>query len=291
MKKLIYLFVSLFVIFAINSCKRLGDDDGNLLNDMDANNGELTGPRFLYREIMGGLVQQEYHYDMLKMVETVGPKNTTKINYSGDRIYRIDHTKIENNDKITYSRTFNYLPNTNIVNTITENSVVQKNYALPTPPAAENFKKLYTITYNTDKTLQKIEMKAGKEVPGTTFEFTNYMLLAYTYDATKTNIEMVDATYGGIVQGVFDAPSAILKYNYGNYDDKKTPYSLLPWEYKLSVILDNPYLNYYLSKNNPKRIITNDFVNPAQIKNTLYTYDPQGYALSGFGLNWDYRPF
>ena len=36
MKKIIYLFTVLLTVFAINSCDRMEDHDGNLLNDLDA---------------------------------------------------------------------------------------------------------------------------------------------------------------------------------------------------------------------------------------------------------------
>lgn len=291
MKKLIYLFVCAVTAFSIHSCKRVGDDDGNLLNDMDANQPGLHGPRFLYQEMMGGIGINQYGYDLLKLVTVKNPLETTTISYSGDRIYKIDYDGWVGDDRTIITRFFNYAPNTNVVTSITENETFYQDSSLPTPPPIVKRKALYTITYQGEKKLEKIEMKQGKDVVGQPFVYTNYSIAEYTYDADKKNVVKVDMKYGGIVAGNFDPPTALMTYNYMDYDDKKTPYSLLPFEYLLSVSLDNPYLNYYHSQNNPRRISSNDYVNPIQLKNTLYTYDPQGYPLTGFGMDFDYRPF
>jgi hypothetical protein len=43
MKKIISLFAVAMVLFSVQSCKRETEADGNLLNDMDANQGGLLG--------------------------------------------------------------------------------------------------------------------------------------------------------------------------------------------------------------------------------------------------------
>ncbi len=291
MKNLLYLFVCAFMAFSVQSCKRIGDEDGNLLNDMDANQPGLHGPRFLYREVMGGIVMNEYKYDLLKVVEVKNQNETTTISYSGDRIYKIDYDGNDGTDRTVYTRFFNYAPNSDVVTSITENETFHPDFLQTTPPPVQKRKALYTLTYVADKKLEKIEMKQGPDVVGVPFEYTNYSTAEYFYDAENKNVTKVDMKYGGIVAGVFSPPAELMTYNYMDYDDKKTPYSLLPFEYLVSVTLDNPYLNYYHSENNPKRTSSNNYFDPIQYAGTLYTYDPQGYALTGFGYDFDYRPF
>lgn len=291
MKKLIYFFVCVFMAFAVQSCKRMGDDDGNLLNDMDANQPGLHGPRFLYREVMGGIVMNQYGYELLKLVKVTNQNETTTISYSGDRIYKIEYDGKKGSDRTTFTRFFNYAPNTNTVTTITETKSFYPNFALPTPPPVQKTKALYTLTYQGDKKLKQIKMEEGPDVVGTAFTYTNYFTADVTYNAELTNVVKVDMKYGGMVAGVMNPPSAFMTYNYIDYDDKKSPYTLLPFEYLVSVMIDNPYRSYYLSQNNPKRTSSTDYVNPAVFSGTLYTYDPQGYALTGYGYDFDYRPF
>ena len=77
-----------------------------------------------------------------------------------------------------------------------------------------------------------------------------------------------------------------LIYTSGEY------YNLLPFSYIVSNTLTDPIRSYWFSKNNPKDISLSNISLPIPITySTTYTYDPQSYPLSGFGTNYDYRPF
>jgi hypothetical protein len=88
-------------------------------------------------------------------------------------------------------------------------------------------------------------------------------------------------------------PSIVLTtYKFENYDDKKNPYSLIPFAYVLSKTIDEMGNAYKLSKNNPRKMSfqTHLMPNPSQVT-TTNTYDPQDYMLSSFNVFYQYKPF
>lgn len=296
MKRIICLFVSLFVVFSINSCKRLGDDDGNLLNDMDANQGGLTGPRFLYQEYNSVDTLAEYHYTGMKLSEVIGKKAKTVIGYNGDLINKITYnSKLASGDSIEYTRFYNYDVN-NVLTYITEvHTTFPKPVTPPptTPVLPKVWKSLYNLTYNSSNQLTSIFGKTGQEIAGQAFAFSNYKKWDYTYDI-RSDVSKMVYTIGTLnASGVPDPYTGKLTFDYANYDDMKNPYSLLPFAYAVNQTLGDPNYAYWLSPHNPKRIVrTVDGLPPVTTTvSTQYTYDPQGYALSGWGINYDYRPF
>ncbi len=296
MKKILYIFISLFLVSAIHSCKKIGDDDGNLLNDMGLNNGLLGENRFLYQEVTSADTIAEYHYTGRKLTKVLGDSTLTNIIYSGDLINSIDFNGIVEGDSIVYTQLFNYNPNNNnILSNITETKSIYKKikaqHLLPPPLVATKTKSKYDITFNTAGKLDNVIKKTGNDLPLTTFNFTSYQKTTYTYDALQ-NVTKAAVAYGGVAAGVLQAPSNNVAYDFGNYDDKKSPYRLIPFGYLLHKSFENSFNNYRFSPNNPKRVMLSGDLIPVPIPyNTLYTYDHLGYALTGWGVNYEYRPF
>lgn len=286
----------MFIIFSMTSCERIEDVDGNLLHDMGANQGGLTGPRFLYQEYNSIDTLAHYSYDGIKMIKVVAPLDsaTTDIVYNGDMINQIKYNACDG-DSISYTQFFTYDTNaTNIVK-ITELRSVFPDVHNSDPIVEEKYKFQYDLSYNSNTNkLEKITQISGQETAGTTFQFTSYRTITYEYDANNINVIKATVENGPYVQstatfGPFDEQ---IIFSYNNYDDKIIPYSLLPFGYKITKTLSNPMLNYWFSENNPEEIsfVTDTMPIPVVIR-TNYTYDQQDYALSGFNILYDYRPF
>ena len=88
-------------------------------------------------------------------------------------------------------------------------------------------------------------------------------------------------------------PSPVYEtYDFTEYDSGINPYTLIPFGYTLHKTFQNPYLNYRFSANNPKKIIWETNVEPfPHVEETQYNYDALKYAVSGWGVVYDYRPF
>lgn len=293
MKNLLYLFVSIFLILSVQSCKRMGDDDGNLLNDMDYNQGGIGEDRFLYQEVTSADTIAGYHYNGRKLVRVEGNNTVTNISYSGDQINKIDFTGVVDGDSIVYAQLFNYDPNNNTkLSTITETRTVYPNIAAQTAPLVfQKSRALYSIKFNANSKLDSVITRSGNEIPAQNFVFTSYQKSAYQYD-TLWNVTKVTNSYGNVVGNVLGAALLTESYDFSNFDDKRSPYSLLPFGYLLHKTFENSFNSYRFSTNNPKRIMYSSDAIPLPILyNTLYTYDKIGYAISGWGSNYEYRPF
>ncbi len=294
MKKIIYLFTVLLTVFAINSCDRMEDHDGNLLNDLDANQLGITGDRFLYQEESSIDTLAQYQYNGRKLVGVITPEGVTTIVYSGELINKISYVGIESGTEIKYTQLFTYDQTGKKIVTITENRTEQDNILNTTPDPIETFKTIYNVTYAGSSTnkLETVIGMTGQVIPLTTFAYTSYEKATFTYDA-KANVSKVVKDYGGVVGGVPGASVQEDTYTFSNYDQMKNPYfNLLPFSYIVSNTLTDPIRSYWFSKNNPKDISLSNISLPIPITySTTYTYDPQSYPLSGFGTNYDYRPF
>lgn len=293
MKKIIYFFASLFVVLSIQSCKRMGDDDGNLLNNMGVNNNLLGEDRFLYQEVTSSDTIAFYQYTGRKLTSVIGNDAITKISYSGDLINKIEYNGLVNGDSIAYVQLFNYNPaNNNILSNITETRSVYIDIDNQTPPlVADKTKSIYEITFDNKGKLSSVLKKTGNDIPLTTFAFTTYEKTNYTYDALK-NVSNAEIFYGGVSGGAIDPPSNKIAFEFANYDENRSPYTLIPFGYLLHKSFENPSYNYRFSPNNPKRIIlTGDLIAVPITFNTLYTYDHLKYALTGWVQYYEYRPF
>lgn len=291
MKKIIYLFASLFTLFAIDSCKRLEDQDGNLLNDMDANQGGITGPRFLHQEVTASDTLAEYRYTGMKLTKVLQDKAYTNITYNGDQLNKIEFRGKVGGDSIAFDRFFNYDPTAKL-SYITEVHTVYPATTPPAPVVPVTWKTLYNVYFSPAKKLDSVVAKTGQEIAGVPFAFSNYRKWNYTYDI-RNNVPKVEYRIGPLSGNVQGPVTAFLTTVFADYDEMKNPYSLLPFGYVLSKTFDDSKNAYWFSTNNPKRIIStlDGFPPVVNTVSTLYTYDPQGYALTGFGINYDYRPF
>ncbi|ASW75079.1 hypothetical protein IQ37_00435 [Chryseobacterium piperi] len=308
MKQLFY-FILLFAGFSsIHSCKDLIDEDGNPLIDLNNNTG-LIGPRALYREITDADTIAEYHYNGLLLSRVLTDSaSITDVMYSGDKVSKIDFRgflDLDNNgkldkDSISYSQIFTYGVSGRLEK-ISENRSIYRRPD-PVPPATtpgpqtllKKTKTLYNLKYAaaTSK-LDSILMETGDDIPGA-FAYTEYSNTGYTY--LGDNVARVVRHYGPMTNNVHGAPTEKLGYDYTNFDSQISAYSLLPFAYKVSMILSTKYndrRSLTLSPNSPKRMAITDLTTPIPmpaIFSTDYHYDPQTYVTKGFGINYIYKP-
>lgn len=314
MKQLFYFVLLLAGFSSIHSCKDVLDEDGNPLVDLN-NTGGLIGPRALYREITNADTIAEYQYNglLVTKVLTTGitkkAKSITDIMYSGEKVSKInfngfldlDGDGAIDKDSVSYTQLFTY-GNTGRLESISENRSIFKRPP-PIPPAVTpgpmvlfgKTKALYNLRYSAATAkLDSIIMRNGPDASGVQFKYTSYSKKAYTY--LGDNVSMVISHYGAMANDVFGAPIDKYRYEFLNYDNQISPFTLLPTAYKISRLLsvDNEEGDsFILSPNNPKRVTALDLVPliPAPIvQTTNYAYDPQTYMTKGFAVNYMYKP-
>ncbi|MCE3075413.1 hypothetical protein [Chryseobacterium gwangjuense] len=302
MKRLFYFILLVAGISSIHSCKDLADENGDPLVDLNTNTG-LNGARALHQEITDFASVADYRYSGLLLTKVYNGKSVTDIAYSGDRVSKItfDGFLDQNNDgtldpgKVTFTQLFMY-GGSGRLESITESRNIYK--LAGTPPSQvldKQTKSIYTLKYNASTgKLETLTMQTGLDVPGTPFSYTAYSEAKYTY--LGDNVSKVEKGFGTITGGVND-PVA-LKYEYGfmNYDDRISPYSLLPFAYKISYLLSTQFYDHrslMLSPNNPSRASVTDLNVPVPtpvITSTNFTYDPQTYMTKGYGVYYIYKP-
>jgi len=308
MKRFLYFILLLAGFSSIHSCKDMLDEDGNPLIDLNTNTG-LNGPRALYREITDEDTLAEYHYNGLAMTKVLTPgiedQSVTDVMYSGDKVSKItfrghldgDDDGEPDIDSTSYTQLFTY-GNSGRLESISENRLTIIIDPTPIPPTVtlRKTKTIYNLTYSpTTNKLDKIVMQTGEEVPATTFEYKNYSETTYTYSGD--NVSKVLRNYGPMTGGVFAPPVSKYSYEFTNYDDQISPFSLLPVAYKISRILSasetNDAESFILSPNSPKRLAITDLTLPVPtpvVFSTDYNYDVQTYMTKGFGVNYIYKP-
>lgn len=292
MKKIIYLFAAFFIIASTESCKRVMDEDGDLLINLDENQGGLTGDRFLYQEVNSVDTIAQYNYNGKKLVEVLNVKSKTNINYNGELINKINFYKVVGADSIVSTQYFAYDATAKMITSISEVGTTYFAYKATTPGPIEKYKSVHDFTYTPDSKLKDITSRTGDDVPGIPFEFTSYIKYGFTFDAAKKNVTKVVRDSGPYSAGTFGPAAEQLVFTYSEFDEKINPYTLLPFGYKAAALLDDTAKFYWLSGNNPKKlVITNELSPTPTIISTMYSYDAQDYVLSGFGKNYDYRPF
>ncbi|MDH6251902.1 hypothetical protein M2347_001629 [Chryseobacterium sp. H1D6B] len=305
MKKLFYFILLLAGISSIHSCKELLDEDGNPLIDLNNNTG-LNGPRALYREITDADTIAEYHYNGLLLSNVIGKKkkSATNVMYSGNLVSKITYNGfLDKNDgtmdtdSTAYTQLFTY-NNSGRLESIAETRQVYSP-GTGTPPGpftlTRKTKTLYNLKYVTATSkLDSIIMRTGEDTGGGQFAYTNYSKTAYQY--LGDNISKVIRHYGPMTNGVMGNPVSKYGYEFLNYDNQISPYTLIPTAYKISVILSteaNDVRSLMLSPNSPQRYSVTDLTLPIPapaIFTTNYSYDPQTYMIRGYGVNYFYKP-
>jgi hypothetical protein len=285
MKKIISLFAAIVVVFSVQSCKRTSDSDGNSLNDMDANQGGLIGKRALFRETTVNNTLT-YYYSGYNMVSAIGTNDATQLSYNGTNVDKITYNGTVNADLVAYTQNYNYDANNNITSIIETKNVTLNGQTVP-----RKYKSEILVKYKPNKSVDSLIVKTGEIVAGQNFAYTNYSRAALTY--TNDNVTKLVNNNGVISSSGQFVPSIVLTtYKFENYDDKKNPYSLIPFAYVLSKTIDEMGNAYKLSKNNPRKMSfqTHLMPNPSQVT-TTNTYDPQDYMLSSFNVFYQYKPF
>jgi hypothetical protein len=312
MKQIFYFILLIAGFSSIHSCKDLLDEDGNPLLDLNQTGG-LSGPRALYREITAKDTLAEYQYSGLLVTRVLTDSaSVTDIMYSGDRISQItfrgfldlDGNGKLDKDSVSYSQLFNYGNNSRLQSISETRSIFRR--PPPVPPATKpgpqtlfsTEKYIYALKYSaaTSK-LDSIIMRKGIEVPGATFAFTQYSKTGYTY--AGDNVSKVVRLYGpasGPTGEIYGTPVEKYGYEYYVYDEQISPFTLLPFTYKISRLLStnrNDKESLILSPNNPKRWSVTDLtahIPMPIVMSTNYTYDLQTYMTKGYGINYIYKP-
>lgn len=292
MKKIIYLFLAIFIVASTQSCSRVGDEDGDLLNNLDHNQGGLSADRFLYQEFNSVDTLAEYHYSGRRLVEVLNPRSKTNIIYNGELINKITSYQIVGVDSTAYTQYLTYDGTAKYIKNISEVGATYKAYKATTPGPILRYKAVHDLTYNADATLKDITTKNGADNPAVAFQYTSYVRNTFTFGADKKNVIKVVRDIGPYTSAGFGAAAQQKVYSYLDYDSKIAPHTLLPFGYNVTSLLKDVAKNQWLSANNPKQIvITDEMIPTPTVLTTNYTYDPLGYMLSGFGRNYDYRPF
>lgn len=293
MKKIIYIFAAVFIFASTQSCKRISDEiDGDLLINLGANQGGLTGARFLHQETNSVDTLAHYNYNGKKLVEVIGKKSKTNIIYNGELFNKVTHYEINGADSLFYTQYFTYDVTAKYITSISEVGSNYKAYKAVTPGPVEKYKKLHNFEYTPEYNLKSVTSRTGAEIPGAAFEYTSYVKNAFTLNTAKTNVIKVVRDVGPYAGGVFGPAAAQDVFDYTDYDEKINPHTLLPFGYKASAMLRDTGKYNWFSANNPKTITISTELNPVPtVLTTNYTYDAQNYMLSGFGVNYDYRPF
>ncbi|KMQ68261.1 hypothetical protein ACM39_10510 [Chryseobacterium sp. FH2] len=305
MKQLFYFILLLAGFSSIHSCKQLLDEDGNPLLDMNDNSG-FTGPRALYREITDSDTLAEYHYNGLLLTKVLlDSGSVANVAYSGDKISKIDFMGFLDldgdgdldKDSISYTQLFTYGP-TGRLETISENrSFFKRAPTIPAGPQTlyKKTKSIFNLKYDASTAkLDSIIMRNGPDASGTPFAYTDYSKTKYEYQGD--NVAKVTRHYGPMAGGIFAAPTNKFSYEYFTYDTQISPFTLLPFAYKVSRLIStdiNDKESFILSPNNPKRFAISDLMLPIPspvIFTTDYSYDAQTYMKVGFGVNYIYKP-
>ncbi|MFC7346640.1 hypothetical protein ACFQO9_07940 [Chryseobacterium zhengzhouense] len=307
MKRFFYFVLIIAGFSSINSCKDMTNEEGDPLLDLNENTG-LIGPRALSREITDFGTIAEYQYSGLLLTKVLTEKGSVKnVEWSGDKISKVtfngfmdlDNDGTIDADSISYTQQYTY-GNLGRLTLISENRSVYRRLA-PVPPATvgpyalyEKTKAEYNLTYSsTTAKLASIVMKRGKDI--IPFAYTDYTKANYTY--LGDNVSKVTKEVGLLTNGTtFEPPVENYEFGFTNYDSQINGYTLLPFEYKVSVLIDtkiNDGRSLILSPNSPRRISMTDLTEPIPnpiVVSTNYKYDPQTYMIQGFGVNYFYKP-
>jgi len=308
MKRFFYFILIIAGFSSMNSCKDMTNEEGDPLLDLNDNTG-LIGPRALSREITDFGTIAEYQYSGLLLTKVLTEKGSiTNVEWSGDKISKItfngfldlDNDGVLDTDSISYTQQYTY-GNLGRLTLISENRSVYRRLA-PVPPATvgpyalyEKTKAIYNLTYSaTTAKLASIVMKRGKDI--VPFEYTDYTKAAYSY--LGDNVSTVSKEVGKLITNGTVFEPAVEKYDFGftNYDSQINGYTLLPFEYKVSVLIStniNDDRSLMLSPNSPRRVSVTDMTDPVPtpiVISTNYKYDPQTYMIQGFGVNYFYKP-
>lgn len=307
MKRLFYFILLIAGFSSIHSCKDLTDEEGNPLLDLNDNTG-LNGPRALSREVTDfGLIAQ-YQYNGLLLSSVITEKaSLTNVEWSGDKISKItfngfldlDSDGTIDTDSVSYTQQYTY-GNLGKLTLISENRTIFRR-AAPVPPSTTpgpyavfaKTKSMYNLTYSsTTSKLTSIVMKKGDDV--TPFVYTDYTKATYSY--LGDNVSSVTKEVGKLTGTVFEPAVQNYKFDFSSYDSYISGYTLLPFEYKVSVLIStniNDDRSLILSPNSPKRAAVTDMTQPVPtpiVVSTNYRYDPQTYMTQGFGINYFYKP-
>lgn len=307
MKRFFYFVLIIAGFSSINSCKDMTNEEGDPLLDLNENTG-LIGPRALSREITDFGTIAEYQYSGLLLTKVLTEKGSVKnVEWSGDKISKVtfngfmdlDNDGTIDADSISYTQQYTY-GNLGRLTLISENRSVYRRLS-PVPPATvgpyalyEKTKAEYNLTYSsTTAKLASIVMKRGKDI--IPFAYTDYTKANYTY--LGDNVSKVTKEVGLLTNGTtFEPPVENYEFGFTNYDSQINGYTLLPFEYKVSVLIDtkiNDERSLILSPNSPRRISMTDLTEPIPnpiVVSTNYKYDPQTYMIQGFGVNYFYKP-
>lgn len=284
MKKIIP-FILAAVFFTAVSCDRTRSLSDDPLNQYPADPAEEMFQ--LLRIQAGSDTVLHVSYDNLLMRSVAYDSGRlTKVFDNAQKIYRFDYNGIHAQDSVALSQYLTWSGQQ--ISAIGEQ---KRTWDLSAPNTqAKKKKTMYTLNYDAEGNLTKVMAKSGQEIPLQEFVYTSYRQAELHY--TGKNVTLLKWSEGVLDASQNPVPATdTLKIGFDGYDDKKSPYSLLPYAYKIHYLITvNPAEAHVFSLNNPKRItLLNQFTGNVILGETVYTYNEKHFPTFGFGKQFYYR--
>lgn len=294
MKPLHTLFAALLLLI-LGSCKdeRISDD---LLQNISYVTPVLGENRYLYQEVTSSDTIAEYRYAGRHLAQVKGEKSVLNMSYTGDQIASMTlNQKFASGDSIAVVKDLVYnLTGTGKLDRINETAVrVIPAATAGTPPTVINTRSSYDITYGNAKPTVILK-KTGNFQVGQSLVLDSYERWRISYGPQDANV--IQLIYDrGTISGTTLTPAATVLYEYGGFDAKRSPYTLLPLEYRIYRLVDNSSTDkaIVLSDNNGTdlRITGTGYTIPYTYRNTGLAYDPLNFLTAGWNRTFIYKPF
>lgn len=295
MKSIYTLFAALLLLI-LGSCKdeRVPED---LLRNINYTPPVLGENRYLYQEVTSSDTIAEYRYAGRRLVQVKGEKSLLTITYAGDQMASMTlNQKFASGDSIAVVKDLVYnLTGTGKLDRINETAV----HVIPAAtagasPTVINTRSSYDITYGNTKKPTVILKKSGIFQVGQPVVLTSYERWRLSYGAQESNATQLIYDLGTL-NGTTLTPVSTVLYEYGGFDTKRSPYTLLPMEYRIHRLIDNSSADkaIVVSDNTPTdlRITGTGYIVPYTYKNTGLAYDPLNFLTAGWNRTFVYKPF
>lgn len=294
MKPIHTLFAALLLLI-LGSCKdeRISND---LLQNINYVTPVLGENRYLYQEVTSSDTIAEYRYVGRHLAQVKGEKSLLNLSYTGDQIASMTlNQKFASGDSIAVVKDLVYnLTGTGKLDRINETAVrIVPATTAGTPPTVINTRSSYDITYGNGKPTVILK-KTGYFQVGQSLVLNSYERWRLAYGPQEANV--IQLIYDrGTVNGTMLTAAATILYEYGGFDAKRSPYTLLPLEYRIHRLVDNSSTDkaIVLSDNNGTdlRITGTGYTIPYNYRNTGLAYDPLNFLTAGWNRTFVYKPF
>lgn len=253
--------------------------------------------RYLYQEVTSSDTIAEYRYAGRRLSQVKGEKSLLTLAYTGDQMASMTlNQKFASGDSIAVVKELVYnLTGTGKLDRINETAVrITPAVTAGNPPTVLNTRSSYDITYGGSGKPTVILKKTGVFVTGQPLMLNSYERWRISYSTLETNATQLIYDRGTISGTALTAAATVL-YEYGAFDGKRSPYSLLPMEYRIHRLVDNSSTDkaIVLSDNNGTdlRITGTGYIVPYTYRNTGLAYDALNFLTAGWSRTFAYRPF